>query len=518
MAYIPDFIDRKHGRKEITYDFPQMESRLKETYGITVYQEQVMLLSRDIAGFTRGQSDELRKAMGKKLVDKMEALKVKFLEGAAKNGFGPKDKLEKIWSDWAEFAKYAFNKSHATCYSWVSYQTAYLKAHYPAEFMAANLTRNKDDIGEITKFMDECQSIGIVVKGPDVNESGMNFTVNKEGDIRFGLGGIKGVGSGAVEAIVSERDKNGPFKGIFDFVERVNLTACNKKNLEALCLAGAFDNFPEAKREQYFAENGKGEVFFESLIRYGNKYQLDKMSASNSLFGPFDAIEIAKPEIPAAEPWNNLELLNKEKGLVGIYLSSHPLDDFYIVLNHVCNISMKEISEDKFSLKGKELVMGGLVSAFREGVTKNGKSYGILKLEDYTGNGEIALFGNDFIEYGKYGKRGLYLLIKGQYLPRKYNENELDFKIASIEQLTDVKDTLIKKITINIPLHKLDDQIITELSSLLKTNPGNSSLYFRIEDKEMNIHVILNAENQKFSVSRNLIKFLEEEEIAFRIN
>ncbi len=518
MAYIPDFVERKHGRKEIDYDFPEMESRLKDTYGITVYQEQVMLLSRDLAGFTRGQSDELRKAMGKKLIDKMEALKVKFIDGATKNGFGPKEKLEKIWADWAEFAKYAFNKSHATCYSWVSYQTAYLKAHYPGEFMAANLTRNKDDIGEITKFMDECRSMGIVVKGPDVNESDLNFTVNKAGDIRFGLGGVKGVGSGAVEMIVKEREENGPFKGIFDFVERVNLTACNKKNIEALCLGGAFDNFPEAKREQYFAENSKGEVFIESLIKYGNKYQMDKNSAQNSLFGGFESVEISKPEIPKADPWTPLERLNKEKELVGIYLSSHPLDDFYIVLNHVCNTGMKEIAEDKSALKGREIVMGGIVSAFREGMTKTGKPYGILKIEDYTGTAEIPLFGNDFIEYGKYGRPNMYLLIKGQYQPRKYNENELDFRIAKIEQLPDVKDSLIEKITINLPLYKLEEELVTELSYLIKNNPGNTSLYFKVEDQDRNMYVSLNAESQKYSVTRDLVRYLESKEIYFKIN
>ncbi len=518
MAYIPDFIDRKHERKEITYDFPEMESRLKDTYGITVYQEQVMLLSRDLAGFTRGESDELRKAMGKKLIDKMNALKVKFMQGATKNGFGPQEKLEKIWSDWAEFAKYAFNKSHATCYSWVSYQTAYLKAHYPGEFMAANLTRNKDDIGEITKFMDECRSMGIVVKGPDVNESELNFTVNKAGDIRFGLGGIKGVGSGAVEAIVQEREKNGAFKGIFDFVERVNLTACNKKNLEALCLAGAFDNFPEAKREQYFAENSKGELFIENLIRYGNRYQTDKSSAMNSLFGGFDSVEIAKPEIPPATPWSNLERLSREKELVGIYLSSHPLDEFYVILNHVCNVSMKELEGNKDTLKGRDLVMGGIVSSFREGITKNGKPYGILKMEDYAGSGEIPLFGNDFIEYSKYCRPNMYLLIKGQYQPRQYNEAILDFRIASIQQLPDVKDSMIEKITLVLPLQRIDEEMINGLSYWIKNNSGQASLYFKIEDPEKQMSVSLSGNGQKISVNRSLVRYLEENTIQFKIN
>jgi len=517
MQYIPSFVKRKHGAEPISYDIPVMENRLKDTYGITVYQEQVMLLSRDLAGFTRGQSDELRKAMGKKLIDKMAALEEKFLEGGKKNNHDEKI-LKKIWEDWAEFAKYAFNKSHATCYSWVSYQTAYLKAHYPGEFMAANLTRNKDNIDEITKFMDECRSMGIVVKGPDVNESDLNFTVNKKGDIRFGLGGVKNVGSGAVEMIVKEREQNGPFTGIFDFVERVNLSVCNRRNLEALCLSGAFDNFPETKREQYFAENSKGEVFIENLIKYGNKYQTDKNSAQNSLFGGFDTIEIVKPEIPKAEPWTALERLNKEKELVGIYLSSHPLDDFYIVLNHVCNTGMKEIADDKYALKGREIVMGGIVTAFREGMTKTGKPFGILKLEDYTGTAEVPLFGNDFIEYAKYGRPNMYLLIRGQYQPRKFNENELDFRIAKIELLPDVKDSLIEKITINIPLFKLEEELITELSSLIKNNPGNTSLYFKVEDQEKNMYVSLNAENQKYAVSRDLVRYLENKEIYFKIN
>jgi DNA polymerase-3 subunit alpha len=519
MAYIPDFFERKHGRLEITYDFPEMESRLKDTYGITVYQEQVMLLSRDLAGFTRGQSDELRKAMGKKLIDKMEALHTKFIDGALAKGFGPKDKLEKIWSDWAEFAKYAFNKSHATCYSWVSYQTTYLKAHYPAEFMAANLTRNKDDIGEITKFMDECRSIGIVVKGPDVNESELNFTVNKEGNIRFGLGGVKGVGTSAVEAIIKERETNGPFKNIFDFVERVNLTACNKKNIEALCYSGAFDAFQEIKREQFFAVNSKGDVFSEVLIRYGNKFQTDKNSATLSLFGGFGEVEIARPEIPKTESWSNIERLNKEKDLVGIYLSSHPLDDYYVILNYVCNTGLANLEAAKNAgFTNKELIIGGIVTSFKQGNTKNGNPYGVLKLEDFTGSGEIPLFGKDYIEFGKYGIPNMYLLIKGKYQPRQYKESILDFKISSVKPMREVKDSLVNKITIFLTLHQLDEKIITELSSVIKNNQGNCIFYFKIEDVEKQLSVSLYAETQKIAIDKNLIRFLEDNQIKFSIN
>ena len=516
MAYIPDFIERKHGRKQITYDFADMESRLKETYGITVYQEQVMLLSRDLAGFTRGQSDELRKAMGKKMVDKMATLKEKFLDGATKKGYGPQAKLEKIWSDWAEFAKYAFNKSHATCYSWIAYQTAYLKAHYPAEFMAANLTRNKDDIGEITKFMDECRSMGIGVKGPDVNESDLSFTVNKEGDIRFGLGGVKGVGTGAVESIIQEREKNGPFKGIFDFVERVNLTACNKKCIEALSLSGAFDNFHEMKREQYFTDNSKGELFIETLIRYGNRYQTDKSAASHSLFGGFDSVEISKPEIPVAEAWSTLERLNKEKDLVGIYLSSHPLDDYYIILNHVCNATMKELSEDKEALKGKNLIMGGIVTGFRQGISKKGQHFGVMKIEDYSGSAEIFLFGDDYINFGKYGIPNLYLLIRGKVQGRWGNEDNLDLKIASLEQLPAVKDRLIEKFTLHLPLLSIDGDMTAGLSTLIKSYPGDTSLFFSVLDE--NRAVVMKSGQNKFSVSRSLVQYLEEKRIKFSIN
>jgi DNA polymerase-3 subunit alpha len=518
MAYIPDFIERKHERKEITYDFPEMESRLKETYGITVYQEQVMLLSRDLAGFTRGQSDELRKAMGKKLKDKMEALHAKFIEGATLKGFGPVDKLEKIWADWAEFAKYAFNKSHATCYSWVSYQTAYLKAHYPAEFMAANLTRNKDDIVEITKFMDECRSLGITVKGPDVNESELNFTVNKKGDIRFGLGGIKGVGRNAVEVIIKEKEENGPFKGIFDFVERVNLTACNKRNLEALCLSGAFDNFQEAVREQYFAENSKGEVFIETLIRYGNKFQLDKNSAQNSLFGGFDTVEVAKPEIPSAIPWSNIERLNKERELVGIYLSSHPLDDYYVILKYVCRLGMNDFENAKTTHVNKNVTVGGIVTGVREGYSnKTNKPYAIVKIEDFTGSGEIALFGDDFVNYSKYCRPNMYLFIRGTFSPRKYNENVVDFKIESIQQLSDVKDKGMKNLTISVPLSKLNENLIVDLSFLIKNNPGNTTLFFHIEDIEKQLSVSLTTQNQGFLLNKNIVLYLEDNEIEFSI-
>lgn len=516
MEYIPSFIARKHGKEEIAYDIPIMERYLKDTYGITVYQEQVMLLSRLLAGFTRGQSDELRKAMGKKLIEKMNHLKAKFLEGGKANGH-QEATLLKIWADWEKFASYAFNKSHATCYSWVAYQTAYLKANYPSEYMAAVLSRNISNITDITKFMDECKAMGIQVLGPDVNESILKFSVNKKGDIRFGMGAVKGVGESAVMNIIEER-KKGPFTGIFDFVQRVNLSSCNKKNIESLALAGAFDNFTEIKREQFFAETIKGETFLDTLVRYGNKYQTDKNSAANSLFGDDNFVSISTPEIPQCESWGDLERLNKEKELVGIYLSAHPLDDYRVILTYACNTGMVELA-DRDALKGREIVMGGIVTAFREGTTKMGKPYGIVKIEDFTGSGEIALFGNDYIEYSKYCKIGMYLLINATIQARKWNENELDLKIGTIRLLQDVKDSLIDKITISLSIHDLNETMINELSVFIKNNPGQSLLYFKVLDSEHNVSLSLFSQSKRITVTHELVDFLtENESMDFKIN
>ena len=492
MDYIPDFIDRKHGRKPIEYDIPVMEKYLKDTYGITVYQEQVMLLSRLLADFTRGESDALRKAMGKKLRDKLDHMKPKFVEGGRKNGHDPKV-LEKIWGDWEKFASYAFNKSHATCYSWVAYQTAYLKANYPAEYMAAVMSRSLSNITDITKLMDECKAMGIKVLGPDVNESNLKFTVNQEGNIRFGLGAVKGVGESAVMNIMEERKKNGPFKGIFDFVQRVNLSACNKKNLECLALAGGFDGFSELRREQYFAVNSKNEVFLDTLVRYGNRYQVDQAVAANSLFGEENVVAIATPEIPEAERWTDLDRLNKERDLVGIYLSAHPLDEYSVVLNHVCNTRMAEL-EDKSVLVGREITMGGIVTSVRRGISKNGNPYGIAKIEDYSGSAELPFFGNDWVTYQGYLGERTFLYIKARCQPKQWRQNELELKITSMELLPDVKEKLISKITILIPLSVLNQALVMELSALLKEHPGTTELYFKVVDKDSRavLNILLN--------------------------
>ena len=518
MDYIPQFIARKHGFEPIVYDIPVMEKYLKDTYGITVYQEQVMLLSRLLADFTRGESDALRKAMGKKLRDKLDQMKPQFIAGGQKNGHDPKV-LEKIWGDWEKFASYAFNKSHATCYSWVAYQTAFLKANYPAEYMAAVLSRNLSNITDLVKYMDECKMMKIQVLGPDVNESHLKFTVNKQGNIRFGMAAIKGVGENVVQCIIRERNENGPFTGIFDFIERVNLSAINKKTLEALALGGAFDNFPELKREQYFATNNKGETFLEVLVRYGNKFQLDKNAAVNSLFGGSDAVEVATPEIPLYEPWGDLERLNKEKDYVGIYLSAHPLDEFKIALDYGCNTQLAEFALPE-NLRGREIVMGGIVTNFREGMTKKGNPFGILKLEDYSGSYEIPLFGNDFPEYRKYGYNGMYLLIRGKFQPKRFNPEDFEFKIGLVELLPDVKERLIESFTIGIPLQEVHTVMVDTINSMLKcTKESKTELYFEIYDPETSNKVKLFSRARKVAVDKELINFItENEHLYFKIN
>ena len=518
MDYIPDFIDRKHGRKPIEYDIPIMEKYLKDTYGITVYQEQVMLLSRLLADFTRGESDALRKAMGKKLRDKLDQMKPKFIKGGQKNGHDPKV-LEKIWGDWEKFASYAFNKSHATCYSWVAYQTAWLKANYPSQYMAATMSRNISNITEITKLMDECKAMGIQTLGPDVNESNLKFAVNAAGDIRFGMGAVKGVGENAVAAIIEERTQNGPYKNIFDFVQRVNLSACNRKNMECLALAGAFDCFPEITREQFFAANAKNETFCDQLIRYGNRYQTDKAEAANSLFGGFDAVEIATPDIPAAESWSDLERLDKERELVGIYLSAHPLDEFSVILEHVCTTHMDSLNKDLTPLANQDITLGGIVTAVREGYTKKGNPYGIAKVEDYSGSAEFPLFGQDWIDWGKYMRQGLFLFIRAKVQPKQWRQDELEAKINKIELLPNVKDKMIEKLTISTRLDTLNNEVLAELSSLILDNPGNAELHFQIKDPEHMAQANLVSKKMKVSVSKELINYLKgQETMEFHIN
>ena len=512
MDYIPSFIARKNGKEEIKYDIPCMEKYLKDTYGITVYQEQVMLLSRQLANFTRGESDALRKAMGKKKKAIVDAMKPKFIEGGKKNGHDPKI-LEKIWADWEKFASYAFNKSHATCYSWVAYQTAYLKAHYPAEFMAGNMSRCISDITKITKLMSECQSMGIPCLGPDVNESQRKFSANKKGEVRFGLSAIKGMGDAAAVNIIAEREKNGPYKDIFDFVQRVNLSAVNRKAMESLALSGGFDSFG-IRREQYFGLNAKGDTFVETLLRYGQVYQSEQSSMQNSLFGDMGGVEITTPPIPTVEPWSTMELLKKERELVGIYLSAHPLDDYAVVLNHMCNLKCTQIGRemDKKELsKFEELSFGGIVTSVSSRWTKTNKPFGIVTIEDFEGAGEIALFGEERTKWQSMLQEEypVYITAKCQQRFRN-NPDAYDLVIKKIEFLSDVKDKSIDKFTIYIDSTLFADSCMTDLETMLRSNTGHVPLYFNIHDIEHNTNIEMFCRNVAVDVNKKLLTFLDE--------
>lgn len=508
MDYIPSFIARKHGKEPIEYDLPCMEKYLKDTYGITVYQEQVMLLSRVIANFTRGESDTLRKAMGKKLIEKLNHMYPKFIEGGKANGYDPKI-LEKIWEDWRKFASYAFNKSHATCYSWVAYQTAYLKANFPSQYMAGNMTRNKTNISEITKLMDECKSMGIRTLCPDVNESRLKFSVNRKGDIRFGMAAVKGVGEAAVEAIVEEREKNGLYKSVYDFFERINYTQCNRKAIESLIYSGAFDSFETISREQFFAENDNGETFVGTLIRYGIKYQQDKALAQNSLFGSSEAVEIKKPEAPTDyQEWGELLRLNKEREYVGIYLTAHPLDEYYVILHDICNTKIEEL-EDLENLVDRELTIGGIVSGYKEGRTKKGNPYGRVVIEDYTGSYEFVLFGRDMIEWKNYFLEGNILYIRAKVQNRPYREDLLELKIAGIDLLSEIKDKLINKLTVTVYPDKLNSQTTEELAVMMRENTGNVEVYFKIVDSDEHMYVLMKSSLGEVEVKKSILDFFD---------
>ena len=511
MDYIPSFIARKNGKEEIKYDIPCMEKYLKDTYGITVYQEQVMLLSRQLANFTRGESDALRKAMGKKKKAIVDAMKPKFIEGGKKNGHDPKV-LEKIWADWEKFASYAFNKSHATCYSWVAYQTAYLKAHYPAEFMAGNMSRCISDITKITKLMSECQAMGIPCLGPDVNESQRKFSANKKGEIRFGLSAIKGMGEAAAINIIEEREKNGPYKDIYDFVQRVNLSAVNRKALESLALSGGLDNFG-IRRESYFGETPKG-TFIEILLRYGQTYQQEQNQMQNSLFGDMGGVEIATPKPPEAEQWSTIELLKKERDLVGIYLSAHPLDEYSVVLNSMCNLRCDQLTRDmdKQELaKTAELTFGGIVSSVTSRFTKNNKPFGIVTIEDFNGQGELALFGDEWTKWQHMLNEEYIVYITATMRQRFANApNSLELVIKSVEFMNDVKDKRIERFTIYIDSTLLHNSRMNDLEVLLKSNPGNVPLYFNIHDSEHNTDLTLLSHNTTIDPSKKLLNFLDD--------
>lgn len=512
MDYIPSFIARKNGKEPITYDIPCMEKYLKDTYGITVYQEQVMLLSRQLADFTRGESDALRKAMGKKKKAIVDAMKPKFIEGGKKNGHDPKV-LEKIWGDWEKFASYAFNKSHATCYSWVAYQTAYLKAHYPAEFMAGNMSRCLNDITKITKLMSECQAMNIPCLGPDVNESEQKFSANKKGEVRFGLSAIKGMGEAAATNIIAERHKNGQYKDIFDFVQRVNLSAVNRKAMESLALSGGFDSFG-IRREQYFASNAKGDTFVETLLRYGQVYQSEQSSMQNSLFGDMGGVEIQTPPVPDCEAWSTMELLKRERELVGIYLSAHPLDDYAVVLNHMCNLHCPQIGREmdkKAFASIEELTFGGIVTSVSQRWTKTNKPFGIVTIEDFEGQGELALFGEDWTKWQSMLQEEYHIYITAQCVQRfRNNPDAYDMVIKKIEFLSDVKEKSIEKFTVYMDATMFNDAQLTDLETTLKNSSGNVPLYINIHDAKNNTNVQLYSRNITVDVNKKLLTSLDE--------
>lgn len=530
MDYIPSFIARKNGREPISYDIDCMEKYLKDTYGITVYQEQVMLLSRQLADFTRGESDALRKAMGKKKKDIVDAMKPKFIEGGKKNGHDPKV-LEKIWADWEKFASYAFNKSHAACYSWVAYQTAYLKAHYPAEFMAALLTRRRSDIKEITKLMDECKAIGIATLGPDVNESIVNFGVNKKGEIRFGLVAIKGMSQAATDAIIKERDANGPFTSIYDLMERVPAQTMNKKALECMALAGALDCFG-IKREQYVQPVGN-DTFIGMLTRYGLQYQTAKSEAHNSLFGDFDAIEITKPKPPQAEEWSAIERLNRERDLVGIYLSAHPLDEFSVVLECMCNTKCSEIARDadKEALsKRDQITVGGIVTGVTSRFTKSGKPMGIVTIEDFYGQGELALFGEDWGRWQGMLMEGCSVYVKLKSQERFRGTGQYSLNVQSIDFLQTVAERAMSQLTIHIDLDTLSKEesnattaengevmtagnTLTDLTTIIRESPGNTQLAFNIRESRLSTQPVrMVSRLPGIKVNRRLVDFIRSHE------
>jgi DNA polymerase-3 subunit alpha len=518
MDYIPSFIRRKHGREEIKYDLPEMSEYLKDTYGITVYQEQVMLLSQKLAGFTKGMADSLRKAMGKKIKAMMDDLKEKFVEGCHRNGYEERV-IQKIWTDWEAFAQYAFNKSHSTCYAYVSYQTAYLKAHYPAEFMSAVLSRNLNDIKKITFFMEECRRMGLHVLVPDVNESHARFTVNKSGNIRFGMAAIKGLGEAAVQHIIEEREKNGNFTDIYNFVERINLGTVSKRSLEALVMAGGFDSFETIQRHQFFATDKDGLSFIDNLVRYGN---LVKSQKSNTLFDQDTSYLNAqkKPGAPEGHPWPPLVRLNKEKELIGVYLSSHPLDDYKLEIENFTTCTLAELNEIE-NLKGRELTIAGLVTEVKHLTTKTGKPFGSLIIEDYSDSYKFMLFGRDYEDYRKFLYEGYSLLIKGSFQQNTWKrETETwEFKIRSIVVLNNAREELVNNLAIRISLNDLNDSLIDEIKRNTAGSGGKATVKFYIYDESEGISIELFSRNTSVTVTNELVQFFKERpELSIKVS
>lgn len=515
MDYIPQYIERKHGISQIEYDLPEMEEMLKETYGVTVYQEQVMRLSQKLANFTRGEADNLRKAMGKKLIDILSALKPKFIENGYNNGH-PKKILEKIWKDWEKFASYAFNKSHATCYAFIAFQTAYLKAHYPSEFMAATLSNNMSDIKKVTFYMDECKHSGILVLGPDINESWYKFAVNKKGAIRFGMGGIKGVGQGAVENIIAERKKNGRYSSIFDFARRVDLRAVNKRVFEGLALAGGFDSFTNIKRSNFFVVDEGGKLFIDKLIRYGNRVQDDASSAQMSLFGGQDnQSNFQEPLIPQAEEWNVMEKLSKEKSVVGIFISGHPLDDYKFELTNFCNAPLN-LLQDPVPLLDKELRIGGIITDVKHRVSKNGNGWGQFTVEDYTDSSTFNIFGEDYLKFKHFLINNAFIYMKIKYI-KGWKEGDVRLQFIQIMLLDDVIKTLSKRLTFDISIDEVNQNLIDNLFNISKTYKGKKEMDINIYDMDNAIKLYMKGHKYKVEIDKELIDELRAQQWRFSV-
>lgn len=515
IEYIPNFIARKHGQEKIEYDLEGMDEYLQDTYGITVYQEQVMLLSQKLAGFTKGQADTLRKAMGKKMIDVLNKMKSKFIEGASERGHNA-EVCEKVWKDWEAFASYAFNKSHSTCYAYVSYQTAYLKAHYPAEFMAGLLSRNMTDIEKISTFMEECNRMKTPVKGPDVNNSQTRFAVDKKGNVRFGLAAIKGVGEAAVNNIIEERKRNGDYKDIFDFVERVSLQAVNKKTIENLAFSGAFDSLCTFHRSCFASKDVKDATFVENLVKYGSLFQNESNNTQASLFGDMmDGVEIQRPEIPTEELWSQIETLSKEKELTGIYLSAHPLDNYKIIIEKFCipitNLSNKDL------MKGQNFKVAGMVTNVSVGTTKKGDQFGRLTVEDFSGSYEFALFGKDFENFRNYCYKDYQIIISGKFI-QKWEGADYSPKIDVINMLRDASEKLIKEISIYVSISSINTETITTLSTLANEYTGNVRLKINIFDPKTNVYISMISRTIKVEITPLLIDFLESNNFSYKLN
>lgn len=518
MDYIPKFVARKNGLEPVTYELADMEEYLKDTYGITVYQEQVMLLSQKLAGFTGGEADTLRKAMGKKKRDVLDKMKPKFIEGCSKRGHD-KQVCEKIWGDWEAFASYAFNKSHSTCYAYIAYQTGYLKAHYPSEFMAALLSRNLTDIKQITLYMNESKRMGINVLGPDINESMRRFSSNKSGDVRFGLAAVKGVGEAAVESIIEERTKNGKFKDIYDFVERVNYSVVNKKCLENIAYAGGFDSISGFHRSKFFASDARdasATTFIDLLSRYGQRMQSERNNAQQSLFGGGDVVDIQPPTTPVCQDWGQLATLNKEREMIGLYLSAHPLDDYAFILKNM-NITQLSDLQNLENFKGQEVAVAGMVISVQNLMTKTGKPWGKFAMEDYNGTHEFALFGKDYENFRKYLFNDYFLYVKARIQPRPYNDKELELKIISMVQLSEMRDTMLREVVLNIAVDDLTKDLVTSLSEKIKASKGDTQLKIKVYDPESQVRLMMFSKSNKINMTQDLVTYFDDNDINYKI-